>query len=132
MDPEVESNTENPFTQSELKEIESACKRNPAVQKLADRYALVFSDPNKELRAALAYAAKCVSTLVFNNKLDIDNDKHKALMHILKEGGNFYKSIQIAMDKSGNLTPEGEVENAALPIKKRKNPAEHYATKSEE
>lgn len=129
---EIKDPYENPFTEEELHEIRLVSETSPAIKKLADRYALMFSEPDKEFYAALAYASKRVSTLVFNERLNVDNPKHKALLHILKEGAAYYKSLQVGKEKAGNPEKEEEIQGAVKPEAKRSGGsiAEKYAKKT--
>lgn len=110
------------FTQEEIGVIEKLSLEYPAIKKLSERYALLFSEPDKEFYAALAFASKEISNHIFNETLDIDNTKHKAMMMVLEKGGTYYKTLQVGREKSGDMKPEEEVAGAEQkdpPKKKR-------------
>jgi len=131
LDDVFKSKPNEAFTKDELRTIEDLSNEYPAIRKLADRYALVFSKPDVEFYAALAFAAKYISTLIFNEELDLDNTKHKAMMAVLEKGGAYYKSLQAGKEKSGNPESEEEVEGAEKPVKQIGSVAERYANRGD-
>lgn len=120
--------TNDAFTPEEMRTIEDLSAEYPAIKKLADRYALLFSEPDKEFYAALAFASKEISTHIFNGSLDVDNTNHKAMMMVLEKGGAYYKTLQVGKEKSGDLDASDEVSGAVAPKKKQTGSiAEKYA-----
>ena len=122
LDAVFEDQPNEAFTAYELKQIEELSGKYPSIRKLSDRYALLFSEPDKEFYAALAFASKEISNNIFNGTLDVDNTKHKAMMSVLEKGGAYYKTLQVGREKSGSPEAENEIEGAAPkapPIKKR-------------
>lgn len=117
------------FTAEELKEIEAICRKSPAVKKLADRYALMFSEPHKSFYAALAFAAKQIENHILNGTLNTENKKQKSLMDVLKDGGTYYKTLQVGKEKSGSPEKEDEIQGAVKDESEKKigGVAERYA-----
>src|SRR6202008_3353192 len=75
-EPQPEKPNED-FTKQEILEIREMGTGPPAVKKLADRYALLFSEPEKSFFAAFAFASKQIENHIFNGTIDPSNKKQR-------------------------------------------------------